>query len=82
MNSKYVSPQASCNGGLLMGEYGLTKRELFAAMAMQGSLSNSAWLHAASAGAEVNKINANTFMAGAWVQYADALIEELEKERE
>lgn len=64
------------------GEYvgGLTKREYFAAMAMQGILKNSAWAQAVAAsfpdprtGAEVNAITA--------VINADALIAELSKEQ-
>ena len=48
--------------------FGLTKRELFAAMAMQGMLANGVDRHAA----HVNAIYA--------VQHADALINELNKE--
>ncbi len=48
--------------------HGLTKRELFAAMAMQGMLANGVDRHAA----HVNAIYA--------VQHADALINELNKE--
>lgn len=48
--------------------HGLTKRELFAAMAMQGMLANGVDRHAA----HVNAIYA--------VQHADALINELNRE--
>ena len=48
----------------------LTKRELFAAMAMQGIISGTAYLGATID--EISKVSA---------EYADALIEELAKEK-
>ena len=54
------------NGQRFISEIGLTKREYFAAMAMQGMTSN-------------NSITVETVAAWA-VQYADALLAELGKE--
>jgi len=56
--------------GLQM-EFGLTKRELFAAMAMQGILENRAYYERSLGGKSVE---------GYAVHYADRLIAELNKE--
>lgn len=64
----YWSERISEKGGLVQGE-GLTKREYFAAMAMQGALSSI------TGGDWASAIN----VAKRSVEYADALIEELNK---
>lgn len=48
--------------------YGLTKREYFAAMAMQGILANAS-----------NAIRNSEFVSGLSVEYADALINALNR---
>jgi hypothetical protein len=50
---------------------GLTKRELIAAMALQGQMANASWR---------NEQQSNTLIKWA-VQYADALILELDKDK-
>ena len=61
-----VEDDRDCHGRLNSGYGGLTKRELFAALAMQGMTSN-------------NSIPVE--LVAAWsVQYADALLAELAKE--
>lgn len=78
MKSPHVFPLAAATGGLLNGEFGLTKRELFAVMAMQALVSNPKHLFQAP-----DKLR--TWLRGElvahWaVRYADFLIKELEKE--
>jgi len=58
--------------GMLPGEQGLTKREYFASMAMQGLLSNSSVMNT-----QITK----TLMANLAIGSADALIEQLNKEK-
>jgi len=53
---------------------GLTKREYFAAKAMQGLLAKEAWLER-----NENDIKFNTIIAKAAVNIADQLLKELEK---
>lgn len=69
------------NSPLFHEQYGLTKRELFAAMAMQGLLA-AGEVHAAIYKAvEKSKVSSATeCFAGAAVDYADALIAALESE--
>ena len=57
-------------------DYGLTKREHFAAMAMQGLMANPAYPEMVASGVKLDA----TFTAEA-VAFADALIAELNKER-
>lgn len=64
-SKKWVFPNVS--DGVAISQ-GLTKRELFAAMAMQGMLAN---------GLDRNAAHVNAIYA---VQHADALINELNKE--
>lgn len=62
--NKFAFAMLDPNSGF--SQYGLTKRELFAAMAMQGFLSEGC-------------INMSTPIADCAVQLADALIAELNK---
>lgn len=55
--------------------YGLTKREYFAGLAMQGILSTDSWINLV----EVDARGPEVCLAIAAVQYADALAEQLEK---
>lgn len=57
-------------------ELGLTKRELFAAMALQGLLSDT---RIADGFSDIKKFKEH--LAGASVGYADALLAELAKEK-
>jgi hypothetical protein len=57
------------------GEQGLTKREYFAAVAMQGLMANPAYPEMVARGVKLDA----TFIAEA-VLFADALIEALSKE--
>lgn len=59
--------------------YGLGKRELFAAMAMQGMLSNSSYVAAASRVAEEEGITGVESISRAARQHADGLLAELAK---
>lgn len=54
---------------------GLTKREYFAAMAMQGAMANPASMGFASA----SKLDPSEIIARSALKYADALIVELNK---
>lgn len=58
---------------------GLTKRELFAAMAMQGLISNMSLVHGAHALAAEQGTNTLQFIASSCVDYADSLLVELER---
>jgi hypothetical protein len=60
-------PTDSNYQGCVLSEGGLTKREIFAAMAMQGFISSSRYLHD----------DANC--AADSIRFADALIEQLKK---
>jgi len=62
----FVEPEGTCN----VNE-GLTKREHFAAMAMQGILSNPYWFEQGYYGESLVGTNA--------LKYADALLAELER---
>ncbi len=58
---------------------GITKRELFAAMALQGLMSNSGYLDAIAAVIKEDGLVAREAVAKLAVGAADALIEELKK---
>lgn len=58
---------------------GLTKRELLAAMAMQGLLANADAIRSTTTKAPVLEIRPSEAMARASVNYADALLAELAK---
>ena len=60
---------------------GLTKREWFAGMAMQGILSDNKNIHAL-ADAYGSKRNVNKVLAEASLHYADALLSELNNKEE
>ena len=66
------------NLGNTVGQ-GLTKQELFAAMAMQGMLSNSAYLNGVSQVAIEDNESGSEMIAKAAISIADALLKELEK---
>lgn len=68
-NAAFPTLDSTPEGGLQLREWGLTRRELFAAMAMQGFLAS---LAGESPYADV---------AADAVGYADALLAELEKPR-
>lgn len=64
-------------------EPGLTKREYFAAIAMQGQisrLSNEEMFLAAGDAARMRNMRLDQFVAETAVQYADTLLAELQKE--
>lgn len=61
------------------GDPGLTKREYFAAMAMQGMLSSPSYLSAATKVAIEDSITAVESLSQAAVQHADGLLIELAK---
>ena len=69
--SEFIFPQTLVCDGRAVSEGGLTKRELFAAMAMQGEL-------ASDDGAFY--LDNESLLASRSVRYADALIAELNKE--
>ncbi len=58
---------------------GLTKREHFAAMAMQGMMANEDALRRMAEGANEEMVGPNYLMASACVTIADALLAELEQ---
>lgn len=79
--SEFVFPQQDGWGN---GLTGLTKRELFAAMAMQGAMLILATKEGCGVIAENAKRDGKTmraWMAELSVEHADALIAELEKEK-
>lgn len=64
-----------------LGIYGgLTKREYFAAMAMQGICANASFLSALNDTANNNNTHTEKLVAFSSVEVADALIAELNKE--
>lgn len=67
------------NGKNLHADGGLTKRELFAAMAMQGIVSKVPYLTQTVAESKIEK-RAEIIARGA-IMYADSLIAELEKKK-
>lgn len=56
---------------------GITKRELFAAMAMQGLLANSTWAESSNISGPIEYNQFNSGMAEHAVEMADALIKQL-----
>jgi len=58
---------------------GLTKREYFAAMAMQGMMANDDALRRMAEAGEAEMISPNTLMASACLLASDALLAELER---
>ena len=69
-----IRPRES--GQLVDGAIGLTKREHFAALAMQGVISDS---HIMDLIRRDNEVETCAMVAGMSVEYADALLEALEK---
>jgi hypothetical protein len=74
-----VSARIYSEGDPYLGPCGLTKRELFAAMAMQGLVTQA--VHVIEEHGLTEEQNAG-FLAEAAVHYADALLTALEKPRE
>jgi hypothetical protein len=72
MNNERVHPTIDRHGNPCQS---LTKREYFAAMAMQGLLSNSVWIE----NVLKKDINHGVALATASVESADALISEMER---
>jgi hypothetical protein len=72
----FISHQSTLEIGNHETLHGLTKREYFAAMAMQGLLSNSNWMQ------EYQKekyLMTDNVVAEVSTQYAEALLNQLEK---
>lgn len=77
--NKYVYPSEGTrqtnNGKMYVYNEGISKRELFAAMAMQGLLSNSHII-------QIHQKGAIDWIAEHSILQADALLNQLEKEEE
>lgn len=81
MNDEKVFPEAAWLGEVGATAGGLSKREYFAAMAMQGIFSNSGMVKAIGQRCKVEDREPEEFIADAAVLAADGLLQKLEEKK-